>query len=200
MKTDVEPKSDGTGKRREARIRTFVRRHWKGSIAAAILAVGFVVFVLVWFEPQKALLNTTVQEALPGATAPASPGPGESTPPPAATPQNTVLASGRFRSLEHETTGRAVLVELADGKVFLRFEDLDTLNGPDLRVYLSQVPAGGDANAYGEDFVDLGALKGNKGNQNYLVPKNVDLTRFKSAVIWCRRFSVGFGVAPLSSG
>src|SRR6266545_4802355 len=77
-------------------------------------------------------------------------------------------------------------------------ECLDTLNGPDLHVYLSEVPAGGDARAYGERFVDLGKLKGNKGNQNYRLPVNVDLSRYRSAVIWCKRFTVGFGVAPLS--
>jgi hypothetical protein len=166
-------------------------------MAAAILAVGFIVFVTVWFQPQQALLNTTVQETLPPAGSPPSPSVRGSAPTPG-TGQSSVLASGTFRSLEHDTTGQAMLVMLADGRVFLRFEDLDTLNGPDLRVYLSEVPAGGDAHAYGEDFVDLGQLKGNKGNQNYLVPDDVDLTRFKSAVIWCRRFTVGFGVAPLS--
>jgi hypothetical protein len=155
------------------------------------------VFVLVWFQPQQAFLNTTVEETLPGGAPASSPTPGATTSP-AGSGQRSVLASGRFRSLDHETSGRALLVKLADGRVILRFEDLDTLNGPDLRVYLSEVPAGDDAHAYGEDFVDLGQLKGNKGNQNYRVPKDVDVTRFESAVIWCRRFTVGFGVAPLT--
>jgi hypothetical protein len=159
--------------------------------------MGLMIFVLVWFQPQQALLNTTVDETLPGGVPASSPTPGAATSP-TGSGQSSVLASGRFRSLEHETTGRALLVKLADGRVVLRFEDLDTLNGPDLRVYLSEVPAGGDAHAYGEDFVDLGQLKGNKGNQNYRVPKDVDVTRFESAVVWCRRFTVGFGVAPLT--
>lgn len=197
VKTDVEPKPARTGKDREGGLRPFIRRHLKATIATTVVAIGFVVFVLVWFQPQQAFLDTTVQETLPPAASPAAPGAGGSTPSPAAG-QRSVLAGGEFRSLEHETTGRAVLVKLADGRVLLRFENLDTLNGPDLRVYLSEVPAGGDAHAYGEDFVDLGPLKGNKGNQNYVVPESVDLTRFKSAVIWCRRFTVGFGVAPLS--
>jgi hypothetical protein len=45
--------------------------------------------------------------------------------------------------------------------------------------------------------LDLGALKGNLGSSNYEIPANVDLSSFETAVIWCRRFSVGFGVAPL---
>jgi hypothetical protein len=174
---------------------SFLKRHRTAAIAGAVLAVGLVVFVLVWFQPQQAFLNTTVDESLPGGPAPTASA-GEPTTPPAS-PASSVLAAGSFRSLEHETTGRVVLVRVTDGRVFLRFEDLDTLNGPDLRVYLSEVPAGDDAHAYGERFVDLGQLKGNKGNQNYLVPGRVDPTRFKSAVIWCRRFTVGFGVAPL---
>jgi hypothetical protein len=177
--------------------RSLLKRHRRATIIGAVLLVGLVVFVLVWFQPQQAFLNTTVQEALPSARAAAPPSPGGPTASPRSA-ESTVLAGGRFRSLEHETTGRAQLVRLADGRVLLRFEDLDTLNGPDLRVYLSEVPAGGDAHAYGEDFVDLGQLKGNKGNQNYAIPKGVDVTRFKSAVIWCRRFTVGFGVAPLT--
>src|ERR687896_785037 len=107
------------------------------------------------------------------------------------------LAVGDFQSLEHTTTGRAVILELPDGRRLLRFEDLETSNGPDLKVYLSEIPAGDDELAYGQRFVDLGALKGNVGNQNYELPDSLDLERFQSAVIWCRRFAVGFAVAPL---
>jgi hypothetical protein len=108
-----------------------------------------------------------------------------------------VVASGRFRSLEHATTGRAVVLSRARGTAILRLEGLSTSNGPDVRVYLSRVPAGRDAHAYGHGFLDVGALKGNRGNQNYAIPAGTNLSKFKSAVIWCRRFTVGFGVAPL---
>jgi Electron transfer DM13 len=145
------------------------------------LAVGLTVFVLLWFEPQKYFLDRTVTEAAPV---------GE---------QSTVVASGEFRSLEHGTSGTALLIRSVDGSLVLRLEDLDTTNGPDLRLYLSQVPAGDDARAYGERFVDLGGLKGNKGDQNYKVPRGVDTSSIHSVVIWCRRFTVGFGVAPLEA-
>lgn len=146
-------------------------------VVAGVLATGFVVFVLVWFQPQKIFLNTSVNES------------------PVA--QGRSIASGEFRSLEHGTSGRATIVELPDGSHILRFEELNTLNGPDLHVYLSQVAASDDARAYGEGFVDLGKLKGNKGNQNYDVPADIDLSTYRSVVIWCKRFTVGFGVAPL---
>jgi electron transfer DM13 len=158
--------------------------------------VAAVVFVLVWFQPQKYFLNTTVDEAAPrGIVAnPVDPSAGTT---PTAAGQATVLASGEFRSLEHGTSGRAMVLELANGSRVLRFEALDTSNGPDLHVYLSEVAAGDDARGYGEGFVDLGKLKGNKGSQNYAIPTAVDLSRYRSAVIWCKRFAVGFGVAPL---
>jgi hypothetical protein len=48
-------------------------------------------------------------------------------------------------------------------------------------------------------FVELGPMKGNKGDQNYEVPSSVDLASYRSVTIWCKRFSVNFGSAPLST-
>jgi hypothetical protein len=158
-------------------------------LTLAALAGGgvvLIVLVLVWFQPQKLLLDTSVHEALPGAQ---SGGPGRA--------DVRVVAGGSFSGLEHETSGRALLLELSDGSRFVRFEDLETSNGPDLRVYLSPLPAGRDLRAYGEGSIDLGGLKANTGNQNYAIPDDVDPAVYESAVIWCRRFTVGFGVAPL---
>jgi hypothetical protein len=47
-------------------------------------------------------------------------------------------------------------------------------------------------------FVELGRLKGNEGDQNYDVPENLDLSRYRAVTIWCRRFSVNFATAPLT--
>ena len=179
----------------------FVDQHRKLLLNLGVLLVAGIVFVVLWFEPHKLFIEDTVNEALP-------------TSEPAAEERSTssaadngtndeaeepkVLASGRFSSLEHETTGDARIVEIADGRRFLRFEGLSTSNGPDLRVYLSEIPASDDWNAYGERFIDLGELKANRGDQNYEIPEGTDLSRFESAVIWCRRFTVGFGVAGLS--
>jgi hypothetical protein len=164
-----------------------------------IIGAALVLFVLVWFQPQKLFLNKTVNEPGPRitGTAPAgkansSAAAGRSSPP---GPQ--VLRSGSFRSLEHATTGKAIVLR-PGGSLILRLEHLNTSNGPDLRVYLSRVPASSDLHAYRTGFIDLGALKGNRGSQNYVIPAGTDLSAFKSAVIWCRRFVVGFGVAPLS--
>ena len=145
-----------------------------------ILVAGSI-FVVVWFEPHKLFIEETVNEAIPSvesAPSDAAPVDGASNPEKAtnegaANPR--ILAGGEFQSLEHETTGEAQVLELSDGTQFLRFEDLSTSNGPDLRVYLSEVPASDDWYAYGERYLDLGDLKGNRGDQNYEIPAGTDL-------------------------
>lgn len=195
------------------RLVGFIGRHRVATAIAGVLGAGLLAFVLFWFQPQKLFLDTTVSEALPsaGPTAPATESPAGPGPSPGGTPEApspaapspepgpVTLAEGAFRSLEHATTGRALIVELPDGSRVLRFEDLDTSNGPDLRVYLSELPPNLGWHDYDERFVDLAALKGNLGDQNYVIPDDVDLSKIQSTVVWCRRFSVGFGVAPLAA-
>lgn len=114
----------------------------------------------------------------------------------AAKPRNAQIASGSFRSIAHPGTGTAAVVRLANGTRVLTLTDFETDNGPDLRVYLSTGdPAGGGGLG---DFEDLGALKGNKGNQQYEIPSDLNLGRFSTVVIWCRAFSVGFTAAALT--
>ena len=79
-----------------------------------------------------------------------------------------MLSEGTFRPLEHDASGRALIVQTAEGTRFVRFEDLDVSNGPDLVVYLSELgPNQGWRDADDAAFVDLGELKGNMGDQNY---------------------------------
>jgi hypothetical protein len=42
-------------------------------------------------------------------------------------------------------------------------------------------------------------LKGNIGDQNYEIPADTDLSKYQACTIWCKRFSVNFGTAPLAS-
>jgi hypothetical protein len=176
---------------------TAIRNHWIASLAGGAATVGIVLFVLVYFAPQALFINNRVNEAIPVPSASASARASTSAAP--ATPAGPVtLSSGSFRSLEHATSGRAVLLLLSDGSVLLRLEDFSTSNGPDVHVYLSAASADGPMDAFGTQPVELGPLKANQGNINYSVPARTDLSTIKSAVIWCRRFSVGFGVAPLN--
>jgi hypothetical protein len=100
-------------------------------------------------------------------------------------------ATGRFRSGEHETRGRATLLRTPDGRRILTLTGFATAPGPDLRVYLVPRRSGVD------DAVDVGGLKGNKGDQQYVVPGSA---RVASVVVWCRAFSVAFGTAVLRGG
>ena len=164
-------------------------------VLAMVLGVG-VAAALYWFEPQKLVLDDEVDEALPSASAPAGTE-GRAKDGSQAQKSPMTVASGRFRGLAHHGEGVALLIETNDG-TFLRFEDFEVENGPDLKVYLSESPADADESALVESYLDLGDLKGNIGDQNYVIPSGTDLSDYRSAVIWCRRFSVGFAVAPLS--
>jgi hypothetical protein len=168
------------------------RRTWIW-IGAAVLVVLAAV-TLIWFQPQKLFYDQRVDEALPTATEPAGGG-SEATETPSE-PQE--LASGSFISREHETTGTVRVLRLPDGQVIVRFEDFETSNGPVLVVWLSQNAADGDDGAFDDHYFDLGPLKGNIGDQNYVVPPEVDPTGWTSVVVWCDRFNVSFGAANLS--
>jgi hypothetical protein len=110
------------------------------------------------------------------------------------------LIEGSFVDRSHPGSGLAKVLNDGTDQRFLRFEDFETDNGPDLFVYLTRADAAADADAFGVDgdFVDLGRLKGNVGEQNYEIPIEVDLSQFGTVVVWCNRFSVAFTAADLA--
>jgi hypothetical protein len=103
------------------------------------------------------------------------------------------LARGRFRSHEHATAGTARVVRAPDGRRFLTLTGFSTSPGPDLRVRL--VPAG-SSDGGADGAVDLGGLKGNRGDQQYAIPDGADVSG-REVLIWCRAFSAPFGSATL---
>ena len=179
------------------------QRWWRKPtvLVPLVLLLVIVLAIGAWlFQPWKLFTDEVVDEALPlpaaASSAPTNPG---TTPEP--TPEPQVLAKGRFISHEHETTGRAEVLQLPDGKRVLRVEDLQTSNGPDLKVWLAAAPVIPGTDGWfvfdDDEFEDLGPLKGNIGNQNYRIPDSVDLKQLSSVSIWCDRFSVSFGAAEL---
>jgi hypothetical protein len=112
-----------------------------------------------------------------------------------------VLAQGKFITHEHSTTGTVKILKYLDGTRILRIENLNTSNGPKLEVWLTDAPVieGLDGWRVFDDgkYINLGALKGNIGSQNYVIPASVNLDDFSSISIWCERFSVSFGAAAL---
>jgi Electron transfer DM13 len=111
-------------------------------------------------------------------------------------PRNVLLARGGFEPVAHSVTGTATAIRRAAGGNVLTLTGFEVDNGPDLRVYLVAGPARDESEV--DDFEDLGALKGNKGDQQYDIPPGLDLARYATVVIWCRAFSVNFARAPLS--
>jgi len=163
------------------------------SVLVVLVGVG------LWaFQPWRLFTHSTVNEALPVAApgAPAAPGgPGA----PAEPVERRVLTEGQFVTQEHETAGVARVVELPDGTRYVRFEGLSTSDGPDLHVWLTDQTAGGQWGKYDDGrYLALGELKATGGNQNYAIPADADLAGLTSVVIWCDRFNVAFGSAPLA--
>lgn len=108
---------------------------------------------------------------------------------------NDSLLTGSFIGVGdgiHDAQGIAKVIPVESGGNVLRLEDLVVTNGPDLYVYLST-----DKSA--SDFVNLGRLKANIGNQNYPIPAGTDMTKYDTVLIWCKAFSVLFGSADLTS-
>ena len=118
----------------------------------------------------------------------------------APTAEPVFIATGKFAGTDdvHKGEGRAVIVQLANGQRFLRFEEFKVTNGPDLYVYLSGHSSPRNrAQLHDGGAFEVGLLKGNIGNQNYELPANVDPAKYRSVVIYCKRFSVLFASAEL---
>jgi hypothetical protein len=155
-------------------------KSWK---KVAIL-VAVVVVVAAWYEfrPERLVVNRQVDEAMPAAA-------GASAQP---------IESGQFYSILHPTQGTATVYQMGDGTRVLRLTNFHTSNGPDVHVYAVAANDAKDAAAVEQaGFIDLGVLKGNIGDQNYTLGNDLDLAKYRAVSIWCKRFSVNFGAAPL---
>ena len=169
-----------------------------GAAAAAVAIVAG----LAWFQPWKLFTSTTVNDAVPviastTSSARAAPTGHQPDPPPA-----VLVAEGTFVTHEHATSGTAQLIRTPTGGHQLILRDLDTSDGPDLRIWLTDQPvqAGSEGWRVFDDgsYVEIGPLKGNRGTQVYDIPATVDVSAFRSVSIWCKRFSVSFGAAEFA--
>lgn len=184
---------------------------------ATWLVLGVLVIIggfgLYWFQPWQLVVDQRVDEALSSPkpvagtpdTAPDTGQTSRPSPVPEPTPAGPVLVTeGELVSHEHPTSGTARIIRDPDSVHQLELVDLDTSNGPDLRVWLTDQPVieGRDGWHVFDDgaWVELGHLKGNQGNQVYELPDDVDPGDYTSVSIWCKRFSVSFGAAPLDAG
>jgi hypothetical protein len=187
-------------------------------IILAVIAIPILAFA--WWLLSPLFLNTTVNEEFPlSATADMPSGVTQqeaedimegmakinmdaAEPMPEKMAEATVLASGKFRDGDsfHKGSGDVSLYRLANGDAVLRFEGLSVTNGPDLHVLVS---THSDPMTKGElrdaGYSTLGQLKGNRGDQNYEVPSDIDADSIGSVIIYCMPFHVIFSVAPLTN-
>jgi len=101
----------------------------------------------------------------------------------------SILSTGDFMARAHEVSGRVLLADV-NGEKILRFEDFDTVHGPELHIYLS-------TELGATDFVDLGVIKATRGNVNYELDSSIDTEKYNKVLVWCKPFGVLFSYAML---
>jgi hypothetical protein len=176
-------------------------------ISIGVLGAGALTAGLAWFQPWKLWVDERVDEKLPAVAlasvdptanpaVPASPGAPKSAP-----STDLLLSRGTLISQEHPTSGQVSVVQRPDGSRVLAIAHLNTSNGPDLHIWLTDAPVRktNDGWSIFDDgkYLSLGTLKGNIGNQVYNIPRSADLATLTSVTVWCARFDVSFGAAEL---
>jgi hypothetical protein len=159
---------------------------------------GGLLLIAGWLTVLPAFFDKKVDEQLLGfsSAAPATVDPPTTIP--SASPTSTVpagpakVSTGSLRGLAgHYGRGEASVYRLPDGSHFVRLENIDTPRAPAVYVYL--VPSSNQTGPAGG--VNLGALRGNQGRQNYVIPREVDVSQYKTVLLWCDRFSTSIANA-----
>jgi hypothetical protein len=152
----------------------------------AVAALVIVLFAAWYaFRPEGLFIDRRVQEELPTAKGGGS---------------LQSVASGSFHSVIHPTQGTATIYQIGDGSRVLRFTNFKTTNGPNVHIYLVAADDAKDsATVRRAGFIDLGPIKGNVGGQNYKFGPELDLSKYRAVSVWCKRFSLNFGTAPLAA-
>jgi hypothetical protein len=153
-------------------------------VIGALILLGIAYYLLSPFWRNKEIddVSPLTQQQNPANTA-------ESNAPPSSAITPRVIAQGNFTPKAHDVKGKAVLIKEGDSYT-LRFEDFETINGPDVNIYLV-------SDLSNKDIVDLGDIKATKGNVNYSVPAGTDITKYNKVLVWCKAFSVLFSYAEL---
>lgn len=159
---------------------------WSARTKLVVVLAGIPVLIGGWlaFRPEKLFINQQVSEAAPAAVR------GEAEP----------LYTGKLESREHPTSGRATIFKDGSGKAYLRLTDFATSNGPDVHVVLVKAEEAAMSKIIvpaSLEYVELGSLKGNQGDQNYDLPAGADLQKYQAVAIYCERFHAIFGVTKL---
>ncbi|WP_375256354.1 DM13 domain-containing protein [Yoonia sp.] len=155
----------------------------RGKIFAFILGgiIGLPAGAFLWYAFSPLLFDAVVSETLSEAQ---------------------VIAQGQFRDADraHSGSGTAQLVVLPDGRIEVQLTEFRVTNGPDLEVWLSSHPDPAESSdVLDNEYLSLGTLKGNVGDQSYPIPQGTALADFQSIVIWCEQFGVLFSPASFEA-
>ena len=152
-------------------------------IAVPVFILGFAAGNAFWYLFSPLWIDRVVSEELPAEL------------------MTTPVAAGQFRDADtaHKGRGEARILRTAGGANLLRLSQFEVTNGPDLEIWLVQNPdPKSSADVKASKWLSLGPLKGNVGDQTYVIPGDVDVAAFGSAVVWCQQFGVLFSAAPLT--
>ncbi|KAG1668236.1 hypothetical protein GQR58_018020 [Nymphon striatum] len=151
-------------------------------IAIPVFLLGFVTGNAFWYLFSPLWIDRVVAEAAPAVVT------------------DKPLKSGTFKDADsaHKGKGNAQILQTADGAV-LRLTEFEVTNGPDLEVWLVKASTPEkSADVKASEWVSLGQLKGNIGDQTYKIPDGTDIDSYGSVVIWCEQFGVLFSPATLT--
>lgn len=152
-------------------------------IAIPVFIAGFLAGAGFWYLFSPVFIDRVVSEQLPVGF------------------ELSEQRSGTFRDVDgaHRGSGKAQVLVSEAGAALLRFTEFEVTNGPDLEVWLVKDPdPKKSADVSGSQWLSLGPLRGNKGDQTYVFPEGTDTAEWGSVVIWCEQFGVLFSVATLS--
>ncbi len=153
-------------------------------IVVITFLVGFVAGNAFWYLASPLWIDRVVAENI------------------AASETANIVAQGTFVDADgvHRGRGTATIYRGGTGQYTLRLTDFEVTNGPDLKVWLvaeSDIKSSDDVKA--SQWLSLGQLKGNIGDQNYAIPADTEVSKYQSVVIWCEQFGVLFSPAKLAA-
>lgn len=103
--------------------------------------------------------------------------------------QPATVATGGFTNVDMRTSGTWSLATRADGVYAVLAADFKARKAPDLKIFLSKLPASDVDGDNATDGVFVAELKSHKGAQAYKLPAGIDLATFQSIVIHCQQYS-----------
>jgi hypothetical protein len=121
--------------------------------------------------------------------------------PVAVPPDAQIILTARFTELDalRSARGKVTFYRLADDTVLLRFDDFEVTNAPQLTVYLSSGEAPQSVQELGGIVPEfsVGELRGSLGSQQFIIPRELRLERYRSVVIVSEGLQMIYGIARL---